>query len=172
MPPAVRVGRGAGTPAILSRVARVTTVELISAPLAKIRSDALVLATSAGEEPSVLGVAGLAKPLRAAVEKAAKVVGVTGALDEVVKVPAPAGLAVPLLVLTGTGLAADAPLAASLGAAGHAWWSAHATIAHAAAAWQRILKEPGPPPRPFAGADGSEHAREVLAAFGVQVDFL
>jgi hypothetical protein len=69
-------------------------------------------------------------------------------------------------------LAADAPLAASLGAAGHAWWSAHATIAHAAAAWQRILMEPGPPPRPCAGADGSEHAREVLAAFGVQVDFL
>ena len=76
------------------------------------------------------------------------------------------------LMLAMKRLAADAPLAASLGAAGHAWWSAHATIAHAAAAWQRILIEPGPPPRPFAGADGSEHAREVLAAFGVQVDFL
>jgi hypothetical protein len=76
------------------------------------------------------------------------------------------------LMLAMKRLTADAPLAASLGAAGHAWWSAHATIAHAAAAWQRILNEPGPPRRPFAGADGSEHAREVLAAFGVQVDFL
>jgi hypothetical protein len=76
------------------------------------------------------------------------------------------------LMLAMKRLAADAPLAARLGAAGQAWWSSNATIAHATAAWQRILKEPGLPPRPFAGADGSEHAREVLAAFGVEVDFL
>ncbi|WP_241680591.1 leucyl aminopeptidase [Pseudactinotalea suaedae] len=89
-----------------------TTVELNSTPLAKIRSDALVLATSAGDQPGVLAVAGLPKQLRAAVESAAKVVGVTGALDEVLKVPAPAGFAAPLLVLSGTGMASDAPLTA------------------------------------------------------------
>ncbi len=76
------------------------------------------------------------------------------------------------LMLAMKRLTADAALRASLAAAGHAWWRGHATIAHAAAAWRRILNEPGPPPRPFAGADGSEHARDVLATFGVQVDFL
>lgn len=70
-------------------------------------------------------------------------------------------------------LTADQALRDSLGAAARTWWHEHATIAHAVTAWRRILDEPGLPPRPpLAGADGSEHAREVLAEFGVKVDFL
>jgi leucyl aminopeptidase len=95
-------------------VDRVTTVELISPPLAKIRSDALVLATFTGEQPGVLGLADLPKQARAAVESAAKVVGISGKLDEVVKLPAPAGLGVPLLVLTGTGAGRDDTLTAEV----------------------------------------------------------
>jgi hypothetical protein len=70
-------------------------------------------------------------------------------------------------------LAADSALRASLGAAARAWWSEHATVAHAVGAWRRILEAPDlPPPPDFVGADHSEHARDVLAMFGVQVDFL
>ena len=70
-------------------------------------------------------------------------------------------------------LATDAALCASLGDAARAWWRGHATIAHAIEAWRRILSEPGLPPSPgFAGVDGTDHARGVLAEFGVRVDFL
>lgn len=77
------------------------------------------------------------------------------------------------LMLAMKRLSADAALRAGLGAAGRTWWREHATIAHAFQAWHRILDLPGLPPQPaFAGADGSEHARAVLAEFGVEVDFL
>jgi hypothetical protein len=70
-------------------------------------------------------------------------------------------------------LSADAALRAALGTAARAWWSEHATIAHAVGAWRRILEAPGLPSHSaFVGADHSEHAREVLAMFEVQVDFL
>jgi hypothetical protein len=74
-------------------------------------------------------------------------------------------------------LTADPALRSSLGAAARAWWSEHATIAHAVDAWRRILEAPGPPPRPalpgdVTGADHSDHARDTLAMFGVQVDIL
>lgn len=88
-----------------------TTVELTSTPVAKIRTDALVLATAPGDgAATVLGVADLPKQTRTALEQAARVVGATGALDEVIKVPAPQGVGAPLLVLTGTG-ASGAPSA-------------------------------------------------------------
>jgi hypothetical protein len=70
-------------------------------------------------------------------------------------------------------LGADGALRASLGSAARAWWRDHATLAHAVEAWHRILETAGLPPHPpFAGADGAEHARVVLATFGVKVDFL
>ena len=68
----------------------------------------------------------------------------------------------------------DAPLRQQLGDAGHAWWKAHATPAHAAAAWTQILQEALTlaPPRPDDwppqfGADGTELAREILSEFGL-----
>ena len=77
------------------------------------------------------------------------------------------------LMLAMKRLAADAGVRDSLGRAGHDWWRQHATIRHAIEAWRRILSAPGlPPSPPFAGADGTDHARGVLAAFGVSVDFL
>jgi hypothetical protein len=76
-------------------------------------------------------------------------------------------------------LAADAALRAQLGAAARAWWEVHATAARAAAAWTRIIEEavtiapprPGDLPRHLT-ADGTQRAREILAPFGVSVDFL
>jgi hypothetical protein len=70
-------------------------------------------------------------------------------------------------------LSADGALRDSLGSAARTWWRGHATMSRAVEAWRRILDSPGLPPRPaLVGADGSEHAREVLATFGVKVDFL
>ena len=91
-----------------------TTVDLTSTALAKIRTDALVLATSASKDgtSAVLGTEGLTKQLRAAIDDAARVLTVTGALDEVVKIPAPAGLGATVLVLTGTGVADSDALSA------------------------------------------------------------
>lgn len=77
------------------------------------------------------------------------------------------------LVLALRRLAADPALRAQLGQAARTWWRGHATIAHAAAAWRCILSEPDLPiSSAAASADGSEHARSVLAEFGVTVDFL
>jgi len=77
-------------------------------------------------------------------------------------------------------LANDARLRRDLASAAHAWWSARATVDHAAAAWQSILHEaaaiapplhpPGWPPH--LTADGTERARELLGEFAVSVDFL
>ena len=72
-------------------------------------------------------------------------------------------------------LSSDAALREQLGDAGHAWWKAHATPAHAAAAWTQILQEAlrlAPPPRPHDwpsqfGADGTELARAILSEFGL-----
>ncbi len=72
-------------------------------------------------------------------------------------------------------LSSDAPLRQRLGDAGHAWWTAHATPAHAAGAWTPILQEAltlAPPPRPDDwpsqfGADGTELARAILSEFGL-----
>ena len=77
-------------------------------------------------------------------------------------------------------LARDADLRTRLGAAAHAWWRAHATPAHAAAAWTPLLEEAAtlaPPERPndwpaHLTPDGTESARAILAEFGVSVDFL
>ncbi len=76
-------------------------------------------------------------------------------------------------------LSSDAPLRQQLGDAGHAWWKAHATPAHAAAAWTQILQEAltlAPPLRPDDwpsqfGADGTELAREILNEFGLSREF-
>lgn len=84
------------------------------------------------------------------------------------------------LMLAMRRLASDAELRSDLGAAARAWWQQHATVAHAARAWEEILLEAStlaPPERPadwpaHLSADGSEHAREVLRAFGASVDFL
>jgi hypothetical protein len=77
-------------------------------------------------------------------------------------------------------LAADASVRSDLATAGHAWWSARATVDHAVAAWQSILEEaaaiapPAHPPGwpPHLTADGTERARELLGEFAVSVDFL
>jgi hypothetical protein len=77
-------------------------------------------------------------------------------------------------------LASDAQLRTSLGAAAHEWWRQHATPEHAVQAWRSIVAESvgvSPPPRPpnwprHLTADGTERARDVLAEFGVTVDFL
>ena len=72
-------------------------------------------------------------------------------------------------------LSSDAALREQLGAAAHAWWKAHATPAHGAAAWNQILEEAvrlSPPRRPedwpkqFA-EDGTELARQILSEFGL-----
>lgn len=72
-------------------------------------------------------------------------------------------------------LSSDAVLREQLGRAGHQWWKAHATPAHAATAWEQILEEAATlssPPRPdewpkhFA-TDGTELAREILTEFGL-----
>jgi hypothetical protein len=70
-------------------------------------------------------------------------------------------------------LASDAPLRAQLGRAGHAWWQAHATPAHAAAAWNQILEEAAslaPPAKPgdwpaHLNDDGTRLAADILAEF-------
>ena len=78
------------------------------------------------------------------------------------------------LMLAFVRLAADPSLRSALGAAGLAWWRAHATIEHAAAGWEAILREAATldsaSPQPV--ADGSESARRILEDFGVEVDFL
>lgn len=82
------------------------------------------------------------------------------------------------LVLAIRRLAADATLRGQLGAAGHAWWRSHATIAHAAEAWNRVLGEaqsiPAPPRPadwpPHLTEDGTALARKVLAEFGRPLD--
>jgi hypothetical protein len=82
------------------------------------------------------------------------------------------------LMLAMRRLAADVQLRQALGATAHAWWQSHATAAHAAAAWTSWLadvsREPAPMSRTsrVSAEDGSEHARSVLEAFGVHVDFL
>jgi len=76
-------------------------------------------------------------------------------------------------------LSAEAPLRAQLGTAARRWWETYATPRHAAESWRRILEDAvaSPPPRPsdlpaHLTEDGTAFAREVLADFGVSVDFL
>lgn len=77
-------------------------------------------------------------------------------------------------------LAADETLRAELGASAREWWRTHATVRHAAAAWERLLTEAAslePPARPpdwppHLNADGTELAREILREIGSVVDFL
>ena len=78
------------------------------------------------------------------------------------------------LMLAIARLAADARLREALGIAGKTWWHAHATVAQASAAFERILREAVTlgAASPEHVADGSEHAREILNEFGVEVDFL
>ena len=82
------------------------------------------------------------------------------------------------LMLAMRRLATDLPLREQLGHAAYTWWQAHATPAHAAAAWNPILEEAGslaPPLRPsdwpkHLGADGTELARAILNEFGLTSD--
>ena len=74
-------------------------------------------------------------------------------------------------------LAADEELRARLGAAAHAWWQAHATVAQAAGAWRAVFADAAAldvPPRPSGWpphliADGSEHAQEIADRLGVEL---
>lgn len=85
-----------------------TTVELTDTAATKVRADALVLATvSTDNGVAVIGIADLPKSARAAIAGAAATLKLTGAIDEVVKIPAPAGLSVPLLVFSGAGNATN-----------------------------------------------------------------
>lgn len=84
------------------------------------------------------------------------------------------------LMLAMRRLSADAALRHAMGSAAEAWWREHATVAHAAAAWRRILDRAATleaPPHPVGWpphltADGTERAREILAEFGTTVDIL
>jgi hypothetical protein len=84
------------------------------------------------------------------------------------------------LMMTIRDLARDQGLRDGLGAAAQAWWRAHATPAHAAAAWQQVLTDARtlqPPARPpdwprHLIADGTEDARAILRETGATVDFL
>lgn len=75
-------------------------------------------------------------------------------------------------------LASDGELRQRLSDAAHAWWRAHATMAHVVDAWREILRdalERGQPRRPggwppHLDADGTDRAREILAEFWVSVD--
>ena len=75
-------------------------------------------------------------------------------------------------------LSSDASSREQLGMAAHAWWKAHATPAHAAAVWMRILDEAvrlSPPPLPDdwpspLATDGTGLARSILAEFGLTSD--
>lgn len=77
-------------------------------------------------------------------------------------------------------LSADAALRGQLGAAAYDWWRTHATVRHAADAWDRLLTEAAslaPPERPanwppHLTADGSQRAREMLSEFGLSFDEL
>jgi hypothetical protein len=76
-------------------------------------------------------------------------------------------------------LSDDRGLRDALGSAARAWWSQHATLQAAASAWRPILAEAlsveAPRPenlRPELTYDGTARAREILAPFGVTVDFL
>jgi hypothetical protein len=78
------------------------------------------------------------------------------------------------LMLAIVRLAADALLRKALADAGRVWWRGHATIDHAVAAWESILREAVAlrPASPQQVANGSERAREILAEMNVTVDFL
>ena len=74
-------------------------------------------------------------------------------------------------------LSTDAALRERLGAAAREWWRTHATVDHAAQAWEAILAEAQTLPPPshstewLAPEDGTARAREILGEFGVSVDF-
>ncbi len=77
------------------------------------------------------------------------------------------------LMLAMTRLETDKTLREELGAAAREWWASHATVGHAGDAWTPVLQEAMTLPAPAVAAkDGSERARDILAAFGVSVDFL
>lgn len=77
-------------------------------------------------------------------------------------------------------LTADAAFRAELGERAHEWWRTHATPAHAAEDWERILSEAvslSPPARPanwppHLTGDTTAQTRAMLDEFGVAVDFL
>ena len=73
-------------------------------------------------------------------------------------------------------LSTDTALRERLGAAAREWWTSHATVDHAAKAWEEIIAEALTLP-PLAHSaewlppeDGTGRAREILAEFGVTVD--
>jgi hypothetical protein len=82
------------------------------------------------------------------------------------------------LVLALRRLASDEALRSTLGTAARAWWQSHGTLEQSIRAWQAALDAAAstpPPPRPadwpaHLAADGGDSAREVLRAFGVDVD--
>jgi len=79
------------------------------------------------------------------------------------------------LMLALVRLSNDAALRATLGRAARAWWEQHATVAHAVAAWRRLLDEArtiAAPQRPakwpaHLDADGSGLATSILDQFGL-----
>jgi hypothetical protein len=78
------------------------------------------------------------------------------------------------LMLAIVRLAADARLRDALGAAGHAWWQAHARVDEATVAFEQVLREAATLGAAAAVRvlDGSENARQVLSEIGAGVDFL
>ena len=75
------------------------------------------------------------------------------------------------LMLALVRLAADPLLRESLANAGHAWWHEHATLDHAVAAWEALIREAAARGREAGqGADYSDRLREQLQPFGVDPD--
>lgn len=84
------------------------------------------------------------------------------------------------LMLALVRLATDPALRASLGTAAKAWWQAHATMAHATAAWERVIAEAAARPAPerpagwpaHLDAAGDRTARAIFDQFGIDADGL
>ncbi|MGP7961136.1 leucyl aminopeptidase [Sanguibacter sp. A247] len=92
-------------------------------------ADALVVATATVDDSVV--ILGDAPDAVRAIAEHAKALGLTGALDEVVRVPAPAGVAAAVLVLAGTGAGTPAPesLRRAAGASVRALGGGHTVLA-------------------------------------------
>ncbi|SEE01705.1 leucyl aminopeptidase [Ruania alba] len=86
----------------------VTELKLSTKDPARLVTDALVVGVAAdGGAPRLEGAEGLSRSARAGIERAITLLGVTGEVGEVTRVPAGGELKADLLVLTGTGAPAE-----------------------------------------------------------------
>lgn len=90
-----------------------TTVEIFSKPPYSASDEALVVGTVQGETPSVLATDELSKDVVKSLEASLAILDASGKVDDVHRVPAPAGVSAKFVVFTGVGkLGADEQLSA------------------------------------------------------------